>query len=288
MFLRPLVFIAFIAYAAGGACPISNFMGNWTGSCVQTVGMKDACADAAACQTSGITNMRMSPGWDFTTGVSSCTQTYQFSFWKVGAAYYYEFTSGALVGTCTNAISPNANLHPFFQRGFPAVQSFSANTAATIVNSQAFFGANDPCYITAGSTPPDATSDGTFLASATADGMTYREYGSYDKDLAYQSPKGPINPDMFTTLVPNSTLAWSNYGRMYSNAAISARPADSPPLTATMQLAALSGTPVFSYKCTAKRNDKIVADPNKQSTASTSCMSVWLLVLSALAVAVMC
>ena len=67
-----------------------------------------------------------------------------------------------------------------------------------------------------------------------------------------------------------------------------ARPADSPPLTATMQLAALSGTPVFSYKCTARRNDKIVADPNKQSTASTSCMSVWLLVLSALAVAVMC
>ena len=74
MFLRPLVFIALISFAAGGASPISNFMGNWTGSCVQTVGMKDTCADAAACQTSGITNMRMSPGWDFTTGVSSCTQ----------------------------------------------------------------------------------------------------------------------------------------------------------------------------------------------------------------------
>jgi hypothetical protein len=263
-------------------------MGNWTGSCVQTVGMKDACADAATCQTSGTTNMRMSPGWDFATGVSSCTQLYQFSFWKVETQVYYEFTSGALVGTCTNAISPNAPLHPFFQRGTPALQSFSANTAATIIPSQAFFGANDPCYIAAGSTPPDATSASTFLASATADGMTYREYGSYDKDLTYQAPMGPTNPDMFTTVVPNSTLAWSNYGRMYSNAAISARPTGSPPLLATTELAALAGTPVFSYKCTARRNDKIIADPNKQSSASTSCMSMWLLVLSALAGAVMC
>ena len=195
------------------------------------------------------------------------------------------------MGTCTNAISPNAPLHPFFQRGTPAIQSFSVNTAATIIPSQAFFGASptgDPCYITAGSTPPDATSALTFLASASADGMTYREYGSYDKNFAYQSPYGSTNPDMFTTVVPNSTLAWSNYGRMYSNAAISARLTGSAPLLATTEWADLAGTPVFSYKCTARRNDKIVADPNKQSTASTSCMSVWLLVLSALAVAVMC
>lgn len=287
MHLRLLVFIAIVACAAGAACPIDNFIGNWTGSCVQTLGMKDLCADAAACATAGSGNMRLSPGWDFTSGVSSCTQRYEFSFWKVGAAVWYEYTSGALVSPCTNAITPFASLFPFLQRGLPAQQSFSANTAATIIPSQIFFGANDPCYILAGSTPPTSTSAATFLASASADGKSYREYGSYDKDLAYQSPAPPHNADMFTSVVPNSTYAWDKLGQMYSNIAISARPTGAPPLTATTTLLQSAGTPVFSYYCTAKRNDVIAADANKKSSGSARYTSMWLLFLSLLAGAVM-
>jgi hypothetical protein len=288
MHLRLLLFIAFVSYAAGGACPIDNFIGNWTGSCVQTLGIKNECADAAACATAGSGNMRLSPGWDFTTGVASCTQKYQFSFSKVGATVLYEFTSGAFVSPCANAITPFATLFPFLQRGLPAQQSFSTNTAATITPSQAFFGAgNDPCYILAGSTVPTAVSAGTFLASATADGKAYREYGSYDKDFSYQSPAAPNNAEMFTSLVPNSTYAWDKLGQMYSNIAISARPTGAPALTADTALLQSAGIPVFSYYCTAKRNDVIAAEANKQSKASARSAGIWVLIFSLFATVMM-
>jgi hypothetical protein len=287
MHLRPIVFIALIACAAGGACPIDNFIGNWTGSCVQTIGMKESCANATACAAAGLGNMRLSPGWDFATGVSSCTQRYDFSFWKVGTAVWYEFTSGAFVSPCTNAITPFAALFPFLQRGLPSQQSFSTSTAATIIPSQAFFGTNDPCYIITGSTPPTATSAGTFFASATADGKAYREYGSYNSDFAYQSPAPPHNAEMFTSAVPNSTYAWDKYGQMYSNIAISARPAGSPPLASATTLYQGAGTPVFSYKCTAKKIDAVAADTNKKSRGCARTISLSLLILSMLAGLVM-
>ena len=284
MHLRLLVFIAFVACAAGGACPIDNFIGNWTGSCVQTLGMKDSCADPAACAAATSTNMRLSPGWNYETGVTSCTQRYEFSFIKVGTAVFYEYTSGALVSPCKNAITPFATLFPFLQRGTSAQQSFSANTAAIITASQAFF-VSDPCYVVAGSTAPTATTAATFLASATADGKNYREYGSYDKDIAYQSPD--LSADMFTSAVPNSTYAWDKLGKMYSNIAISARPTGAAPLAADTQLLQSSGTPVFSYYCTAKRNDVIAAEANKKSSGSVTSIELWLLLLSLFAGAVM-
>jgi hypothetical protein len=124
-----------------------------------------------------------------------------------------------------------------------------------------------------GTAPPTAATAGTYLASTSADGLSYFEYGSYDAYLNYQSPGDvALNPDMYTTTVATPSSTWDKYGKMYSNAAVSARPSGAAPLLATTAPIQNTNSPVFSYKCTAKK--LIPVDPNK-SSASAIFISTW-------------
>ena len=283
MNLRLVAFVASIAFAAGQTpCPVDLFMGNWSGSCVQTVGMISACASPAACATAGVADLRLSPGWNAVSSTASCTQKYDFSFFKVGAAIHYEYTSGALIGSCANA-NTSAPLHALLQRGDPMQHSFSTNV---VVFGNDFFGRTPTtCALVAGSSAPTAATSRTFLLSVSPDGLHYREYGAYDTGLAYQSPfDAALNPDTFTTVLPTN---WSMYGRTFSNAAISARPTGSPPMTAASTvLSNLAGSPVFSYRCTAQKVVPVIADSgpsSKKSSGNAIVASVWLLLLCSLA-----
>jgi hypothetical protein len=262
-------------------CPVDLFMGDWSGSCIQTVGMNSTCASPDDCATAGVANLRLSPGWNAVPSAASCTQKYDFRFFKVGAAIHYEYTSGALIGSCANA-NTSAPLHAFLQRGDPLQHSFSTNVVAF---GNDFFGSTaTTCALVLGSSAPTAATSGTFLLSVSPDGRHYREYGAYDTTMAYQSPfDAALNPDTFTTVLPTN---WSMYGRMFSNAAISARPTGSPPMTAASTvLSSVAGSPVFSYKCTAQK--KVVAEsPDSSKTKSNGnaiVASVWLLLLCAFA-----
>ena len=86
MNLRLVAFVASIAFAAGQTpCPVDLFMGNWSGSCVQTVGMNSACASPDACATAGVADLRLSPGWNAVSSTASCTQKYDFRFFTLQA-----------------------------------------------------------------------------------------------------------------------------------------------------------------------------------------------------------
>jgi hypothetical protein len=280
MYLRLVAFVASIAFAAGQTlCPVELFMGNWSGSCVQTVGMVSACASPSACLNAATTDLRLSPGWNAAPSTASCTQKYDFRFFKVGAAIHYEYTSGALIGSCAN-VNTSAPLYAFLQRGEPLQHSFSANVA--VFNNDFFGSTPTTCALVAGPSAPIQTTPNTFLLSVSPDGLHYREYGAYDAGLSYQSPfDAALNPDTFTTVLPTN---WSMYGRTFSNAAISARPTGSPPMTANSTvLSGVAGSPVFSYRCTAHKVVPVHADPNKQSSGNAMVASVWLLLLCALA-----
>ena len=243
--------------------------------------MKAACATAGECGTAGVAGLGIAIGYDTTTtGGSPCTQEYTFSFYKVGTAIYYEYTSGKLIGTCLNAVS-NAAMFAFLQRGQPAQHSFSEKDNGY---PQTWFGGAAPCYIVAGSTVPTATTAATFLASATADG-TYREYGNYDNTLNYVSPGDTTkNPNTYTATVATST-DWTMLGKLYSNAAISARPAGSSPLTtAATLITTTSSDASFSYKCSAK---KIIVSTNNKSSGSKMSSATSLIALAAFVFAVL-
>jgi hypothetical protein len=283
MFLRLSLLIACISCATAATCPIDNFIGNWTGTCVQAVGMTSACSTVEGCAIAGSAGMSLAHGWDTNTSLSSCTQTYKFSFFKVGNTIMYEYTSGDLVGSCSNAVPPHANLFAFLQHGPPSQQSFSA--AGVDGAPSSFFGSDIPCYIAAGATPPTSATALTFLASASADGTRYREYGSYDSAFAYQSPNADNHPHLFNaSALATPSSSWSMFGKMYSNAAISARPAGSPPLINSTLLAS-TNVPVFSYKCTAVKSIPVNPGSPPTSTKSSSesaCMTLPLLVLAML------
>ena len=278
--LKLVVFVACIAVAAGAACPIDKFMGNWTGTCSQVPMMRVACASAAACQsamTPGLAGLAIGQGYD-SSPATPCTQTYAFSFYKIGSAIMYEWSTGALTGPCKNAVSPNANLFTFLNSADPSQQSFSVNDNG---NVQSFFGANAPCFIAAGATPPTGSTANTFLASVncgSTSGCQYREYGSYDSTYNYVSPNDPNNPNMYTSVLPSAS-DWTTLGRMYSNAALTARPAGSMPLDASRGLfQGGANLPVYTYSCSAKKLETI-------SSGSASFASMWLLLSAAFAVA---
>jgi len=283
MILKLAVFISCVAVAAGAtACPIDNFIGNWSGSCSQTVGMKAACATADACTAAGAAGLGLAYGYDTTTtGGSPCTQEYTFSYYKVGTVIYNEYTSGKLIGTCSNAVSPNSAMFAFLQRAINTQVSFSVNDNDKI---QTWFGAAAPCYIVSGSSAPTASTAATFLASATADG-TYREYGNYDNTISYISPGDATkNPNTYTTTLA-SAADWTMLGKLYSDAAISARPTGSSPLTASGGLITTTSSDAsFSYKCSAK---KIIVSTNNKSSGSTTSATASLIALAAFVFAVL-
>jgi len=277
--LKLVVFIAFIAVAAGAACPIDKFMGNWTGTCSQTPMMRAACASVEACAAVGLAGLAIGQGYDGSTTNPPCTQVYNFAFYKVGSAIMYDWSVGALTAPCKNAVSPNANLFAFFTRGDPLQYSFSVNDNG---NVQSFFGASAPCFLATGATPPTGSTANTFLASVncgSTSGCQYREYGSYDITYNYVSPNNPNNPNMYTSVLPSAS-DWTTLGPMYSNAALTARPAGSVPLDASRGLYSTGGAnlPIYTYTCSAKKLETI-------SSGSASVASMWLLLAAAFAVA---
>ena len=276
--LKLVVFVACIAVAAGAACPIDQFMGNWTGTCSQTPMMKAACSSVETCAAAGLAGLSIGQGYDGSTTNPPCTQTYTFAFYKIGSAIMYDWSVGALTAPCKNAASPNDDLFAFFTRGDPLQYSFSVNDNGNI---QSFYGPNAPCFLALGATPPTASTPNTFLAAASCSstsGCQYREYGSYDSTYNYVSPNDPNNPNTYTSVLPSAS-DWSTLGRMYSNAALTARPAGNPPLQASGGLyQGGANLPVYTYTCSAKKIETI-------SSGSASFASMKLLLAAAFAVA---
>ena len=191
----------------------------------------------------------------------------------------FEWSVGALTAPCKNAVSPNANLFPFLTRGDPLQYSFSANDNGYI---QSFFGPTAPCLVGLGATPPTASTANTYLASvfcgSTGSGCQYREYGSYDSTYNYVSPSNTNNPNTYTTVLPSAS-DWATLGPMYSNAALTARPAGSMPLDASRALyVGGANVPTYTYTCSAKKLETI-------TSGSASVASMWLLLAAAFAVA---
>lgn len=285
--LRCFVFVACVAFAAGAACPVDLFMGNWSGTCSQTTFPKASCANPTACAALPLSGWGLAQGWDGSTATPPCTQSISFSVYKVGGSIFYQFVTGSLVAgsTCKNAASLNNSLYPYLQSVAPYEMSFSVNDTGVV---QPFFGSSGPCLIASGATPPTASTSETFLASIDTATGEWKEYGSYTISLAYVSPGAPLNPNAYNSTARPSASDWSTLGTMYSNAALTARPMGSPPLAASAALDGSGGSkPVLTYTCTAKKigSPGSPASPVKQSTGATNFASACLLIAALFSVA---
>jgi hypothetical protein len=141
---------------SSGACPIDLFMGNWSGTCSQTTFPKTRCTSAEECSNiSPLSSWGLAQGYDGSTSNPPCTQSYNFSFYKVGQAIMYEYQVGDLIaGTvCKNAVS-NESLFAYFQKANPDQWSFSVNDTGV---PQSFYGSSPPCLLGAGATRPNAS-----------------------------------------------------------------------------------------------------------------------------------
>jgi hypothetical protein len=275
--LRCFVFVACVALAAGAACPVDSFMGNWTGSCSQVTFPKASCATPQDCPLAG---WGLAQGWDGSTTQPPCTQSFSFSAYKVGQAIFFEYKAGGLVAgsVCKNAAS-GADLFPLLSNVAPYQISFSANDNGEV---QPYFGSSAPCFIAAGPTPPTASTSNTFLASIDTATGEYKEYGSFDINFNYVSPGATLNPNAYNSARPSAS-DWSTLGTMYSNQALTARPQGSPPLAASGALDATGGSkPVYTYKCSAKKVGSGSPATPVKSSGATNFASACLLIAAPL------
>jgi hypothetical protein len=282
--LRCFVFVACVALAAGAACPVDLFMGNWTGTCSQVTFPKTSCATHQECRALPLTGWGLAQGWDGSTTQPPCTQSFSFSAYKVGQAIFFQYKAGGLVAgsTCKNAASPNENLYPLISDEPPYQISFSANDNGYV---QPYFGSSAPCFIAAGATPPTATTSNTFLASIDTATGEYKEYGSFDIGFNYVSPGATLNPNAYNSARPSAS-DWSTLGTMYSNQALTARPQGSPPLAASAALDGSGGSkPVYTYKCSAKKVGSSPGSPAVKSAGAANFASACLLIAALFSVA---